>query len=305
MGGQARPQIVRPGAEEAWVEGAFEIPDGLLDDPELAEIARAAAGRRRRDRPGAARRRLRPHQRLRRRALGLGRRPAGAWLAAARVLRPARAPQAHPCLGPARDPRRLRRRRAPGAPARVPRGTRRGAARSRPSSPTFAEREGARERDLDLLRFELAEIEAAAPDVAEAAELAAERERLRHAEGLRLAAGGALQAMQGADEDGGASLRIAAAEARSRGPGRRRRPAGRAGRARRSAGGRAGRPRRRAALLPRRHRGRAGAARGGRGAAGGARPPAAKARRLDRGGARARRALPQRDRAAAERGRAG
>src|ERR671931_676022 len=39
MGGRARPQIVRPGADEAWVEGVFELPEGLLDDPELAELA--------------------------------------------------------------------------------------------------------------------------------------------------------------------------------------------------------------------------------------------------------------------------
>jgi DNA repair protein RecN (Recombination protein N) len=39
MGGKARPQIVRPGAEEAYVEGVFALPEGLLDDPELAEIA--------------------------------------------------------------------------------------------------------------------------------------------------------------------------------------------------------------------------------------------------------------------------
>ena len=39
MGGRARPQIVRPGATEAYVEGVFEIPDGLLDAPELAELA--------------------------------------------------------------------------------------------------------------------------------------------------------------------------------------------------------------------------------------------------------------------------
>src|SRR5687768_17272112 len=39
MGGKARPQIVRPGADEAYVEGVFELPEGLLDDPELAEIA--------------------------------------------------------------------------------------------------------------------------------------------------------------------------------------------------------------------------------------------------------------------------
>src|ERR687897_1677794 len=40
MGGRARPQIVRPGAEEAWVEGVFALPAGLLGDPGLAGIAR-------------------------------------------------------------------------------------------------------------------------------------------------------------------------------------------------------------------------------------------------------------------------
>ena len=38
MGGRARPQIVRPGADEAYVEGVFALPDGLLADPELAEL---------------------------------------------------------------------------------------------------------------------------------------------------------------------------------------------------------------------------------------------------------------------------
>ena len=39
MGGRARPQIVRPGASEAWVEGVFDLPDGLLGAPELADLA--------------------------------------------------------------------------------------------------------------------------------------------------------------------------------------------------------------------------------------------------------------------------
>src|SRR4029077_2403080 len=39
MGGKARPQIVRPGAEEAWVEGVFDLPQGMLEEPEMAEIA--------------------------------------------------------------------------------------------------------------------------------------------------------------------------------------------------------------------------------------------------------------------------
>src|SRR4051794_22604579 len=38
MGGRARDGIVRPGASEAYVEGVFEIPARLFDDPELAEI---------------------------------------------------------------------------------------------------------------------------------------------------------------------------------------------------------------------------------------------------------------------------
>src|SRR5436190_12838302 len=39
MGGKARPQIVRPGAQEAWVEGVFDLPDALLDDPDLVDVA--------------------------------------------------------------------------------------------------------------------------------------------------------------------------------------------------------------------------------------------------------------------------
>jgi DNA repair protein RecN (Recombination protein N) len=56
---------------------------------------------------------------------------------------------------------------------------------------------GARERELDLLEFELAEIEAAAPDEAEKADLVARRERLRHLTALRGAAGGASEALAG------------------------------------------------------------------------------------------------------------
>ncbi len=77
----------------------------------------------------------------------------------------------------------------------------------------LADREGTRERDLDLMRFELDEIDTAAPDTGERAELGAERERLRHAEGLREAASTALSAIAGDDEDGaGASGALAAAE---------------------------------------------------------------------------------------------
>src|SRR3954469_5490148 len=38
MGGRARPQIVRPGAAEPSVEGGFDPPPELFEDPELAEL---------------------------------------------------------------------------------------------------------------------------------------------------------------------------------------------------------------------------------------------------------------------------
>jgi DNA repair protein RecN (Recombination protein N) len=68
------------------------------------------------------------------------------------------------------------------------------------------ERAGARERELDLLAFELQEIEAADPSEAEAAELRGSRERLRHLEALRAAALGAAQAAAPDDGEGIAAL---------------------------------------------------------------------------------------------------
>src|SRR5437763_10980874 len=38
LGGKPRSGIVRPGASEAYVEGVFEPPPGLLDAPELTEL---------------------------------------------------------------------------------------------------------------------------------------------------------------------------------------------------------------------------------------------------------------------------
>ena len=39
LGGKPRRGIVRPGADEAYVEGVFEPPAALAADPELAELA--------------------------------------------------------------------------------------------------------------------------------------------------------------------------------------------------------------------------------------------------------------------------
>src|SRR5215204_3804969 len=38
LGGKPRQGIVRPGAREAYVEGVFAVPPGLLDGDELAEL---------------------------------------------------------------------------------------------------------------------------------------------------------------------------------------------------------------------------------------------------------------------------
>jgi DNA repair protein RecN (Recombination protein N) len=75
------------------------------------------------------------------------------------------------------------------------------------------ERAGARDRELDLLEWELAEIDAAAPSEAEEAQLTAERERLRNLEGLRLAAAGGIEALAPESGDGGASALAGAARA--------------------------------------------------------------------------------------------
>ena len=123
----------------------------------------------------AARRRRRAHARLPQRPLG----DASATCAtlgarAARLLRPARAPQADARRRAAGDPRRaLRRasRRCACAPA--PRPSRETVRLRRASSSELRELAGARERELDLLEFELAEIDAAAPDEREHDELLA------------------------------------------------------------------------------------------------------------------------------------
>jgi DNA repair protein RecN (Recombination protein N) len=213
MGGRARPQIVRPGAGEAYVEGVFALPDELLADPELGELReRLPAGTD---------------------EIVLGRRIAASGRTSAFVQRRSASASDLRTLGPRllafygqHEHRRLMlssaqleildgfagaeqlecRRRYRDAHARAVTLSRELAA--------LEEREGARERDLDLLRFELAEIEAAAPDPDEERDLEAERDRLRHAEGLRAAAAAALAALAGGEDDlGDARALLGGAEA--------------------------------------------------------------------------------------------
>jgi DNA repair protein RecN (Recombination protein N) len=212
MGGRARSGIVRPGAGEAYVEGVFEIPEGLLDDPELSGISERLP-------EGSA-------------ELVIGRRVSATGRTSAFLAgRSASAPDLQALgsrllafygqhehrkltlssaqlgtLDGFAGERHLERRRAY-------REAHAEAIRLERDLALIREREGARVRDLDLLRFELEEIEAAKPDAEEEAELAAERERLRHAEGLRGAASGALAAVSGDGDAGGAAEAIGSAEA--------------------------------------------------------------------------------------------
>ena len=76
------------------------------------------------------------------------------------------------------------------------------------------ERAGARDRELDLLVWELEEIDRAEPSEEEETALESERSRLRHVEALRSAAAAGVGALAGDAEDGGgASLALASAAA--------------------------------------------------------------------------------------------
>lgn len=62
--------------------------------------------------------------------------------------------------------------------------------------------EGGRERELDLLRYELDEIDASAPSVEQEAELVATQGRLANVEALRLAAARVVEALDGVEGEG-------------------------------------------------------------------------------------------------------
>jgi DNA repair protein RecN (Recombination protein N) len=84
--------------------------------------------------------------------------------------------------------------------------------RLRARADELRERAGARERELDLLAFELREIEVAAPSDEEASALGLERDRLRHLESLLGAATAAAEAIAPDVGDGSAQLLAAAGQ---------------------------------------------------------------------------------------------
>ena len=188
LGGRARTGIVRPGASEAYVEGVFELPDALRG--ELGERLPADAEEVVLARRVSAEGRTRAYLCGRSAAVGDLREVAAALLSfygqhehRKLMLASAQLEMLDGFCGA----EHLARRAAFGATyARV-----RGLASALED---LRERAGARERELDLLAFELAEIEAADPSEAEEAELLGARGRMRHLEALRAAALGAAQA---------------------------------------------------------------------------------------------------------------
>jgi DNA repair protein RecN (Recombination protein N) len=212
MGGKAKAHIVRPGAEEAWVEGVFDLPAGLLEEPEMVELAERL--------PAGAE------------EVVLGRRVSSGGRTSAFVAGRAATAADLKLLGGRllaffgqHEHRRLTIASAQlevldgfaGAEhletRRRYREAHRECGRLTAELAELREAEGSRERDLDLYRYELSEIEEVGPDPEERARMGSERERLRHVEALREAAAGAHAGLAGAEEDGGgAAAALAQAE---------------------------------------------------------------------------------------------
>lgn len=218
LGGRARSGIVRPGAGEAYVEGIFELPGWMR--AELAERFLGDAGE---DAEQAgeivlARRIAADGQRTRayvngRSATVAELRDIGAQLVSFygqhehRKLTLAAA-QLQILDGRCGPQHSLRLRACAEAFAEVK--------RLQEELERLVELASARERELDLLEFELGEIDSVAPQEREHEELLAARERLRRLDALLFAAGAGAEALapEGSVEAVGAAQLMAAAAAR-------------------------------------------------------------------------------------------
>jgi DNA repair protein RecN (Recombination protein N) len=196
LGGKPRAGIVRPGAAEAYVEGVFDLPEVLPDalrellpeDAEEVVLARrvSAEGRTRAYVGGRA-------------ATAADLRDIGGALLSfygqhehrKLTLASAQLEILDGFCGEAQAGRRAAFAEAYAEERAVA-----------ASLEELRARAGARERELDLLEWELAEIERAEPSADEEASLMGERERLRHVAALQGGAGAALEGLDG--EDAGA-----------------------------------------------------------------------------------------------------
>jgi DNA repair protein RecN (Recombination protein N) len=215
LGGKPRPGIVRPGAREVYVEGVFELPPALLDEPELAELRERVE-----ELDGSVPPELVLARRVssegRTRAFVQGRSAAAGDLQALGgrlvaffgqhehrklTLASAQLDLLDGFCG--REQLALRARLADAH------GRARGLERELAELRGLA---GTRNRDLDLLAFEIEEIETLGPSEAEKDALVAERARLRALDGLLAAAAGGAEAIAPAAGEGGAAALLAEAE---------------------------------------------------------------------------------------------
>lgn len=212
LGGKPRPGIVRPGASEAYVEGVFAAPPGLLDDPALAELRERLPDE------------VEPEIVLARRVSAEGRSRAYVQGRSATAADLAELGGRLVAFYGQHEHRRLvvssaqlevldafcgaghlaARDEFADAHARVLALERR--------REDLLSRAGASERERDLLAYELAEIESLAPEEGERDGLVAERDRLRALDGLRSAAGGGAEAISPEGGEPGVALLLADAE---------------------------------------------------------------------------------------------
>jgi len=200
LGGRAKPGVVRPGSSEAYVEGIFELPAGLRSEHLAADATELVLARR-----VAADGRTRAYLGGRSITVGELRDLAGELLSfygqhEHRKLMLSAAQL--DILDGSAGPEQIERRAACAAAWNAVREARAELAR-------LDELAGARERELDLLEFELREIEELDPQSDERDSLVIDRDRLRNIEGLRLAAAAAEQVLAG-DEAGALSGLVAA-----------------------------------------------------------------------------------------------
>ena len=212
MGGKAKPNIVRPGADEAWVEGVFELPEDFFSsEADLETLAERLPEDGREE--VSLGRRVSASGRTSAFIQGRSASAADLQLVGSRLLAfygqhehrkltlaSAQMDTLDGFIGDAHLEAREQYRREQVEVVALER-----------KLDEIRERSGGRERDLDLLKFELSEIEVVEPDPSEEAELEESRERLRHSEGLRSAAASSQAALAGAGEDGGGAAGSVAA----------------------------------------------------------------------------------------------
>ena len=198
LGGRARHGIVRPGATEAYVEGVFDLPAQLRGSERIPDAAEELV----------LARRVWPDGRTRAYVCGRAatqadlRELGGAMLSfygqhehRKLTLSSSQLDLLDAYCGD--GPQRL------AADVRVAHGrVRELAARAE----SLREQAGARDRELDLIAFELSEIEAAGPETGEQEALAAQRDRLQHRDELVRSAAAAAELLVPEGEGGAAEL---------------------------------------------------------------------------------------------------